>query len=208
MGLINYTPGTELTRGQLTWVVRQAKENAGLLKHPEAYHIAKVAKSTKKDLLFAGFQVTKNNTAIIPKKGNDKVRLKRGGIVYTGKTANGTVIHETVTLSNSANFHKKLKRLMEAGDLPKNKMITAKIGESAIFNKRFSSYYELMYYLEKWQPDDVGESRENIARYFSIVEIETPKGTDYAKEYAIEQKQLRKDRTIQQKARKTKFKRK
>ena len=198
----------ELTRGQLTWVARQARENRYLINHPDQFKIAKVSKDTAKKMKSSGFQVTKNRTAIVPLKGNDKATISRGKIIYEGKTKNGTVIRETVHLQTSETFHQNLRRIMEAGELPKNKMITAKIGESAAFNARFSSYSELMYYLQhQFTPKDKGETKERLNKYFSLVELETAKGTSYAKAVAQQSKDERAEKAARKKERKAKFNR-
>ena len=96
----------------------------------------------------------------------------------------GAKIKETVTLAQAHDFHAKLKHLSKT-KLKKNQFITVKIGDHATFNNRFQNYADLFHYVNNvFSPKDRGESKENLMRYMSIVEIEskphakqTPKNT-------------------------------
>ncbi len=175
----------ELTRGQLTWVARQARENAQLLKRPDEFKVAKVSKSTAKAMKASGIKVSKTNKAIVPLKGFDKATIKGEKIIFEGRNKKtGKGIKETVTLAQAHDFHAKLKHRSKT-KLKKNQYLTVKIGDNASFNNRFQNYADLFHYVQNvFTPKDRGQSKEKLLRYMSIVEIEskphakeTPKGT-------------------------------
>jgi hypothetical protein len=174
VGLIDYKPGMELTRGQLTWVARQARENAQLLKRPDEFKVAKVSKSTAKAMKASGIKVSKTNKAIVPLKGFDKATIKGEKIIFEGRNKKtGKGIKETVTLAQAHDFHAKLKHLSKT-KLKKNQYLTVKIGDNASFNNRFQNYADLFHYVQNvFTPKDRGQSKEKLLRYMSIVEIES-----------------------------------
>ena len=164
----------ELTRGQLTWVARQARENAQLLKRPEDFKVAMVSKSTAKAMKASGIKVSKTNKAIVPLKGFDKATIKGEKIIFEGRNKKtGKGIKETVTLAQAHDFHAKLKHLSKT-KLKKNQYLTVKIGDNASFNNRFQNYADLFHYVQNvFTPKDRGQSKEKLLRYMSIVEIES-----------------------------------
>lgn len=164
----------ELSRGQLTWVARMARENAQFLKRPEEFKVAKVAKSTAKAMKDSGIKVTKTNRALIPLKGFDSATVRGEKITFTGTNKKtGAKITEKVTLAQSGEFHAKLKHLSKT-KLKKNQFITVKIGDNATFNNRFQNYADLFHYVQNvFTPKDRGQSKEKLLRYMSIVEIES-----------------------------------
>lgn len=174
LGLIDYKPGTELTRGQLTWVARQARENAQFLKRPEQFKVAQVAKATAKAMKASGIKVTKTGKAIVPLKGFDTATIKGEKIIFQGRNKKtGKGIKETVTLAQAHDFHAKLKHLSKT-KLKKNQYLTVKIGDNASFNSRFQNYADLFHYVKNvFIPKDKGASKEKLMRYMSIVEIES-----------------------------------
>jgi Mn-dependent DtxR family transcriptional regulator len=173
VGLIDYKPGIELTRGQLTWVARQARENSQLLKHPENFKVAKVAKSTAKAMKASGIKVSKTLRAIVPLKGFDTAKIRGEKIVFEGANKKtGKRIKETVTLAQAGDFHAKLKHLSKT-KLKRNQFLTVKIGDNASFNNRFQNYADMFHYVQNvFEPKDKGVKKEELMRWMSVVEIE------------------------------------
>lgn len=172
LGLIDYKPNQELSKGQKGWLTKVVKANRELIKFPERFDVKKVSKSSAKDLKSSGYQITKSRRAIIPKKGFEKITLSKGQLTFEGKNhKTGKKITEKVTLTNTSTFDKKLKEL-SGKKLKQNQMLTVKIGDNAAFNTAFKSYGEMLQYLRNFEPKDPGMTRAKIARYISIVEIE------------------------------------
>lgn len=166
-GLVDYTPGQILTRGQKGYLTKVIKKYSHLLKHPEDFHVAKVSEKTAKELKDSGFNVGKNNKAIIPKNGYEKVRVKKGQIIFEGyNKKNGTKIIEKTTISKSNEFFDKLKRISKK-KLKRNEYLTIKIGDNSSANSLFTSYEDLYKYVtEIFKPKS-----KDAYRYMSIVEI-------------------------------------
>ncbi len=168
----------ELTRGQLTWVARQARENKYLLKKPEEFKVVKVSKQTKKVMKSSGITVTKKDKAIIPLKGFDSAKVVKEKIIFEGTNKKtGKKIKETVTLAQAGDFHAKLKNLSKK-KLKRNEYLTVKIGDNAAFNSRFQNYADLFHYVKNvFTPKDPGVNKEKLFRFISVVEIQETNAT-------------------------------
>lgn len=172
IGLINYTPTQPLTKGQLTWVINRANKYAHLLKKPEDFKVAKVSKTTAKELKACGYDVTIKDRAIIPLKGFKSAKISRGKLKFDGVTPGGAKITETVTLSTAKDFYSKLEKLNKK-KLKRNQYLTVKIGDNAEFKRKFTNYEDLYNYITYvFEPKDRGQTKAKIMRYMSIVELE------------------------------------
>jgi hypothetical protein len=147
-----------------------------LLLHPEQFKIATVSKSTAKAMRDSGIKVTAKLKAIVPLKGFDSAKIRGEKIVFEGvNKKTGKKLKETVTLAQAGEFHAKLKNLAKT-KLKKNQYLTVKIGDNASFNNRFQNYADLFHYVQNvFQPKDVGQTKEKLMRYMSVVEVEESK---------------------------------
>ena len=151
--------------------------------HPEKFHIANVSKKVKNELKQSGFLATpKKSKVIIPLHSSERGEFTKAKIVTRKNKKRGTFTHivmtgpgirETITPSNAANFHDKLNELAKK-KLKNNQMVTIKIGDNATFNTRFDNVNDLYKYMkEDMKIKDT--TAEALARYMSIVEVETAK---------------------------------
>lgn len=170
LGLIDYDLRQNLSTGQKSRITKLASEYGHAIRHPEMFHIAKVGKETAKALKDSGYKVTPTNRALIPLHEFTSAKIKRGYIEF--KAGNLT---EKSYLAGAKDFHKKLEGITKRR-LKRNEMITAKIGDSAAFNTRFSRYSDLYKYLSTFYPKDPGMTREKLYGLLSIVTIEKGSG--------------------------------
>lgn len=166
-----------LSTGQKSRITKLAQEYGHALRHPELFHIAKVGKETAKSLKDSGYKVTPTNRALIPLHEYQSAKIKKGYIEF--KSGNLT---EKSYLAGAKDFHKKLEGITKRR-LKRNEMITAKIGDSAAFNTRFSRYSDLYKYLSSFYPKDPGMTREKLYGLLSVVTVEK-RGSGNAKKKA------------------------
>lgn len=108
--------------------------------------------------------------AVVPLYEHKTARIdgKRGEIIY-GEPGQ---IRERTKIVDHKNFLPQLKSLVESKTkLPRNAMISIRVGDRARWGRRFSSWHELTKYLDQWEPNDPGETKENVIALMSIVEV-------------------------------------
>jgi hypothetical protein len=171
LGLINYDLRQSLSSGQKARITKLQQEFGHAIKHPELFHKARVGQETAKQLKAAGFKVTPKNVAIIPLHEYKSASIQKNRIVFD----NGAGMKETTYLVDHKNWFQQLQSLMGT-PLPRNKMVTVRIGDRNPFKRaRFGSYAELYYYLDNdFHPNDEGEDKESLFPLMSIVEIQRP----------------------------------
>lgn len=169
LGIVKYDFRKPLSRGQKSNITKQIAKFGNYIKHPEQYHAPIVRSTTTKQLKGAGYLVTPRGRAIIPLKGNDKASVSNGTIIFESPG-----VKTKTYLVSADKFHSKLKKLSES-KLERNQMITVQIGNNASFSRaRFTSYAELYYYLQQWEPDDDdydGNLKNRLMAQMSIVTI-------------------------------------
>lgn len=172
IGAINYTPETQLTKWQKHNLKVKAQQYAHVLQKPNEFKVFDIDSKSVKAFKDSGLEVTGKRRAVVPLKDFDDVKLEGKNLIYTGKNPRGKRIKETVTLSQSGEFHAKLKELSEI-KLKRNQFLSVKIGDNARFSKKFSSYADLFHYVQNvFEPKDRGQSKAKLMRLMSIVEIE------------------------------------
>lgn len=176
LGLIDYKPGTDLTKGQKGWVTKKAKEYHELLAHPERFSVRNVSKDTAKSMKKAGVKVSKTNRAIIALKGFDSVKVKGASLEFNGTNKKtGAKVKESVSLIGSSNFESRIKALSKI-KLKKNQTLSVKIGNSATINTGFQNVKDLIQYVNTIKFNlKRGQSTADVLRQISIVEITTSK---------------------------------
>lgn len=134
--------------------------------------MAKVGKTTAKELKASGFKVTPKRKAIIPLHDFDTAKISKGTILFTS----GRITEKTI-LAGSKDFHKKLKALSQT-KLPRNSMVTARIGDNGPFQRsRFGNYSDLYNYVQNvFTPKDENADKNALIMQMSVVTINMPKG--------------------------------
>lgn len=127
-----------LTSGQKSWITKQSKVHAQLIKRPGDFTIRRVGNATAKQLKASGYKV-ENNRAIIHSKQSN-VRIKRGEIEIQRP-------HQTerVILKGGPDFLRQLQNL-DKRKLAPNQAYGLKIGDSPTINTIRPSLRELIQY--------------------------------------------------------------
>jgi hypothetical protein len=148
LGLIDYTTETKLSKGQRSWVTRQAREHEYIINNFDSFKAVKVKKENVKAFKDSGFVTTKTSKVIIAKNGFDKVKVKNRDIYFEGVHAvSGKTIKENVKVTESKNFVDKLKELSGV-KLKRNQVVTVKIGNNGAFNIAYKSWEDLLAYIQ------------------------------------------------------------
>lgn len=130
------------------------------------FHLARVSEQTAKTLRDSGYKVIDGNRAVIPLHEFESASIKGDHIEF--RSGNLT---EKTYLAGAKNFHNKLEGISKRR-LKRNEMITAKIGDSAPFNTRFSRYSDLYKYLSAFAPKDPNKTKAQIMGMLSVVIVE------------------------------------
>lgn len=138
------------------------------IRHPELFHIATVGQERAKELRASGFKVTPTRRAVIPLHEYSAARIEKGSVVFTGS---GGLESRTI-LAGAKDFHRKLREISKR-DLPRNTLITARIGDNHTFNSaRFGNYGDLYHYVTNvFQPKDKGADRNKLIGLMSVVTV-------------------------------------
>lgn len=165
LGLVTYDLRKPLSSGQKSQITKLRQTWGHAIKAPEAFHKARVSDKRAKELKAAGFKVTPRGVAFIPLSGHDSARIEKGAIVYRSRDG----VSEKTFLTDHKHFFSQLRSLMDT-PLPKNTMVTVRIGDRNPFKRRLNSYAELYYYLENdFEPNDDGENKAHLFSLMSIV---------------------------------------
>jgi len=170
LGVISYDLRSTLSSAQKGNITRQYEKYGGFIENPHLFHAPHVKTKSAKSLKSSGYLVTPKGRAIIPLKGNSIARISASGEIRFEKPGEKS---RTLLRRGNETFLERLKRAMNR-KLANNQMVTVKIGDNSPFNKsRFSSYAELYFYLQDFEPDD-DDPDANVWPFMQIVEI-----TDY-----------------------------
>ena len=151
-------------------ITRQYEKYGGYVENPDLFHAPVVKSKTAKSLKKSGYLVTPRGRALIPLKGNAIARISQSGEIRFEKPGEKSRV---LLKRGNESFMDRLKRAMSR-KLKNNQMVTVKIGNNSPFERaRFSSYAQLFFYLEGFEPDD-DDPDENVWPFMQIVEI-----TDY-----------------------------
>lgn len=127
-----------LTTGQKSWITKQSKTYAQLIRRPGDFSIKRVSDATAKSLKSSGYKVS-GNRAVIPNKGG-KVKVTRGRVTIEKP-------HQTeqVILKGGPDFLRKLEGLYKR-KLKPNQAWALKIGDSPTIHTLRPSLRELIAY--------------------------------------------------------------
>jgi hypothetical protein len=152
-----------LTRGQKSYVTKQTKKFASVIRRPDDYVARRAGASTLKQLKAANFPVH-NGKALIYTPPGDSVSVAKGKITFTRKRQ-----QERVLLQGAPDFLRALEKL-PTKKLPRGQYVGIKIGNSPVI-ATFHSLADLQHYaLAKRQ-----FSEKELATA-SIVIIDTNRG--------------------------------
>lgn len=170
LGLIDYDLRYRLSTEQSAQIRQLEKEYRQVIKFPDRFHIATVGINRALELDQAGFKVTPSLKAIIPLHDYETANITKSGIVLRKGRH-----EERIILANSKNFFKELKKLSET-KLPRNSMITARIGNNQFFSRaKFGSYSDLYHYVfNVFDAKDHGESTKRLQGLMSVVTLHGP----------------------------------
>lgn len=172
LGFIDYDL-RKLNSGQKSRIVVLADQYKHLLSNTDRFYTPKVNKNQKAALKTAGFEVNKGGRAIVPLYEYTGAKLKGDSLYMTGGEGGRS---EQIILAQSREFFDRLKQLSTSGkDLPRNQMITVRIGDNNSFSQRFASYWQLYQYLAKdFAHNDTDSTRRQIFARMSIVTVTEP----------------------------------
>jgi hypothetical protein len=117
----------QLTRGQKSYITKQAKRYSDVLRNPGDYVSRRVSQSTAKLLKGAQYTV-KGQRVLLHTPGADKVSVARGKVKFIRQRQS-----ETVLLQNAPDFLRQLENLGDMNArLPRGTYVGFKIGDSQV----------------------------------------------------------------------------
>jgi hypothetical protein len=131
----------ELSRGQKSWVTKQARKFSDLVNHPDYFGtVAAKSKSQRAQARDIGFDMA-NGRAIVPVPWGGKVRRSGDRIVVSspGRTME-------ITPAGAESFLEEYRKMQTEPLLP-NQKLTIQIGKSNAANLRFDSIEDLEKYV-------------------------------------------------------------
>lgn len=146
------------------------------IEKPELFAAPVVRSKTAESLKRSGYLVTPRGRAIIPLRGNTSARISRidgDGVIEFEKPGE----HRAVILADRQQFMAKLKKLT-GKKLTKNQMVTVQIGDRNPFQRAYTSFAQLYYYLDNdFEPNDEDTDLDDLFPQMSIVTITGPAQT-------------------------------
>lgn len=142
-----------LTTGQKSWITKQSKTFAQLVRRPDDFTVKTVKPSTEKELKRAGYRVSRGRAVIPNQGGKARINVRK---ITTGKGKNKKTRaelrlmfdhkSERIILESGPDFLGRLSKL-KPKKLRQNQAYALKIGGNQIANRTFDSLGELQIYL-------------------------------------------------------------
>ena len=166
IGILNYKASDikNLSPQQKGAITKKYREYAHYINKPQDFSVKKVSANNKKLLKEAGYKTSNTNRALIPLKGNENVKLKKGELYFT----KGERIERVYLSKNSDDLIRKIKSL----EKKKGILIGIKIGENTVANARFLNIKDASNYVQNILiPKKRIESEQEFRPLISMVEI-------------------------------------
>lgn len=157
-----------LTPAQKSSITQRFNNNKSVLNHLQDFAIKYVSKETARGLDVAALRTKTKGGKVkvyIPNPEHGTVRVKKGGRVQIQ-----TADYEETVYKAGKDLEKTIKKVFKKKLGPKE-YVTARFGKHNRFSLTFDNPYQLLFYLNAFEPKDDDTDKDELFTHLSITRV-------------------------------------